>query len=132
MRSPSIDIIVRLVTTRTTPASTIQGSAGPGPVLAREVGALVVAAAAGTGAGEAPETAAVAGAAARAGGAAGAGAGVIEAGAAVVGVEGAVDPVVGAGADVVGVDGAAATWTTLKPPTLFPVTAPGVVSPTKV
>ena len=57
--------------------------------------------------------------------------GVLDGGVAVVGVVVAA----GDGADVGGVvevGGAAASFTTVKPPTLFPETSPGDVSPTKV
>jgi hypothetical protein len=131
--------MVTLDAIKTLPMTIIQIRPGPGPVKARDVGAVdaagpedeagagvdpdEAAAAAGEGAG-APTTAVAGGLVV----------GVLTAGGAVVGVGavGEVDPVVGAGAAVVGVVDEPETCTTVNPPTLCPETWPGLVSPTKV
>ncbi len=131
-----------LSATRTAPTITIQSSAGPGPVEASAVGALddgTVGDDAGND--EAPEVAATAGAdvAVDPGADVAAGAlvvGGVDPATLLVGMTGMVVPVVDAGGDVVGdvvgdVD-APESWTTVNPPTLFPETWPGDVSPTNV
>jgi hypothetical protein len=122
------------------PTITIHSRPGPGPVAASAVGVADALDAGTESPAEAEEPEAVAGA--TTGATVGAGVepgvppdatvvGVLDAGGAVVGVVVAA----GGGADVGGVldaGGAAANFTTVNPPTLFPETSPGDVSPTKV
>jgi hypothetical protein len=132
--------MVTLNAIKTLPMTIIQIRPGPGPVKAREVGAVDAAGLEDeAGAGVAPdEAAAAAGDGAGAPTAAVAGGlvvGVLAAGGAVgvgVGVVGEVDPVVGAGAAAVGVVDEPDTCTTVNPPMFCPETWPGLVSPAKV
>jgi hypothetical protein len=139
--SPRSINMVTLNAIKTLPVTIIQIRPGPGPVEARDVGAVDAAGLeAEAGAGVAPdEAAAAAGDGAGAPTTAVAGGlvvGMLAAGGAVVGVDvgvgGEVDPGVGAGAAVVGVVDEPDTCTTVNPPMFCPETWPGLVSPTKV
>jgi hypothetical protein len=127
--SPRSINIVMLSATKAAPTITIQMSTGPGPVKASAVGALDDDAVGDAGEDEAPDVAPGAEADVAAGALV---VGVVEPATLVVGVAGVVEPGVDAGSDVVGDVDVPEIWTTVNPPTLFPETWPGEVSPTKV